>query len=124
VKVLIVDDSSTQRRIVKNTMMSLEQYSGWEFFEAESGLNGAKLFGMHHFDLVFTDWNMDNGNGLDLVKNIRGMNPTVPVVMFTSETSSQNVNEAIRAKVSDYLAKPLTGPALKDKLIELHDEFF
>jgi two-component system chemotaxis response regulator CheY len=120
-KVLVVDDFSTMRRIVKNILRQLG-FSNIE--EAEDG-NGAlvKLRG-DKYGLVVTDWNMPNMTGLDLVKAIRsdGSIKDIPVLMVTAEAKKENVVEAIQAGVNNYIVKPFTAETLKEKLDRIFEK--
>ncbi|MFY9269195.1 MAG: chemotaxis response regulator CheY [Candidatus Manganitrophaceae bacterium] len=114
-KILVVDDMSTMRRIVKNT---LKQLGYVNIEEAEDG-NGAlaKLRG-EPFGFVVSDWNMPNMTGLDLLKAIR-QDPAlaaIPVLMVTAEAKKENVLEAVQAGVSNYIVKPFTAETLKEKI--------
>jgi len=69
-KILIVDDSSTMRRIIGNVVMQLG-FSKENFDEAEDGVKAWKLLSEAHYDVILTDWNMPNMNGLELVKKVK-----------------------------------------------------
>jgi two-component system chemotaxis response regulator CheY len=84
--------------------------------EATDGQKALELFEQKQFDLVFSDWNMPNMNGLELLGEIRKKNSTVPVIMITTEGSKARVESAITLGVSDYLLKPFTPVALRDKV--------
>lgn len=70
-RILIVDDSSTMRRIIGNVVMQLG-FTKDSFDEAEDGVKAWKLLGESRYDVILTDWNMPNMNGLELVKKVRG----------------------------------------------------
>jgi len=112
-KILVVDDSSTMRRIIKNTLTKL----GYEDLEeAEDGADALKK--MAGIELLITDWNMPNMNGLELVKAVRA-NPVfkaVPIIMVTTEAAKAEIVEAIKAGVNNYVVKPFTQEVLKDKI--------
>lgn len=112
-RVLLVDDSGTMRTIQKRCLNKL----GIEdITEADDGVQALQYFTAGQFDIVLTDWNMPNMDGLTLLKEIRQRNATVPVVMITTEAERTRVMEAIQAGISDYLVKPFTPDSLKAKL--------
>jgi len=111
--ILLVDDSSTTRLIAKKTLASLGFDS---VFEAPDGASALKTFTEKPIDVVFTDWNMPVMDGLELLKQIRALDANVPVIMVTTEGSRGKVLEAIQNGVNDYLVKPFTPQALKEKL--------
>ena len=112
-KVLLVDDSGTMRTIQRRCLNKLGVE---DIVEAEDGRRAFEAFRVGGFDIVLSDWNMPNMNGLELLTEIRKVNKTVPVVMITTEAERTRVVTAIQAGVSDYLVKPFTPDALKEKL--------
>ncbi len=116
-KILIVDDSSTMRRIIGNVVMQLG-FAKDDFDEAEDGLKAWKLLGEGHYDIILTDWNMPNMNGLDLVKKIRseGNHQKTPIIMITTEGGKSEVITALKAGVNNYIVKPFNADILKEKL--------
>lgn len=112
-KFMLVDDSSTMRKIQRRT---LEKLGYEDIVEAEDGAKGLSLFGEATPDVVITDWNMPNMNGLELVTAIRENNKTTPIIMVTTEAEKSKVVEAIKAGISDYLIKPFTPEALSAKI--------
>lgn len=110
---MLVDDSSTMRKIQRRT---LEKMGYQEVIEAEDGQQGLQLMESTPPDVVITDWNMPNMNGLELVKAIRSNNKTIPIIMITTEAEKSKVVEAIKAGVSDYLIKPFTPEVLTQKV--------
>jgi two-component system chemotaxis response regulator CheY len=112
-KVLLVDDSGTMRTIQKRC---LNKVGIEDVVEAEDGVQALDLFKKGTYDVVLSDWNMPNMDGLALVKHIRQLNTTIPIVMVTTEAERHRVLEAIQAGVSDYLVKPFTQESLKAKL--------
>lgn len=112
-KILTVDDSSTMRRIIKNT---LNRIGHTDVVEAEHGVDAlAKMAGV---ELVLTDWNMPEMDGLTFVKALRSnaQYNDVPIIMVTTEAAKKEIIEAIKAGVSDYIVKPFTPDTLKEKI--------
>ncbi len=117
-KVLVVDDMSTMRRIVKNVLKQIG-YTSVE--EAPDGQEALKKLKGGGFGLVVTDWNMPVMTGLELLKAIRAdvELKTLPVLMVTAEAQKENIIEAIQAGVSNYVVKPFTAEALLEKLTKV-----
>jgi two-component system chemotaxis response regulator CheY len=117
-KVLVVDDMSTMRRIVKNVLKQLG-YS--DIHEAENGEEGLKKLKTGGFGLVVSDWNMPVMMGIDMLRAIRA-DPELkhlPVLMVTAEAQKENIIEAVQAGVSNYVVKPFTADALLEKLTKI-----
>lgn len=116
-KILIVDDSSTMRRIIGNVVMQLG-FQKEDFDEAEDGVKAWKLLGESQYDIILTDWNMPNMNGLDLVKKVRaeGNHQQTPIIMITTEGGKGEVITALKAGVNNYIVKPFNADILKEKL--------
>lgn len=112
-KVLLVDDSGTMRTIQKRCLNKLGIN---DIVEAEDGRQALDFFEAGTFDVVLSDWNMPNMDGLTLLKEIRTRNKEIPVIMITTEAERARVVTAIQAGVSDYLVKPFTSDGLKEKL--------
>jgi two-component system chemotaxis response regulator CheY len=112
-RVLVADDSSTMRKIILRSLQAVGVPSA---VEAADGVEAVTIFQQQEFDLVLTDWNMPNKSGLEVVKEIRAINPTVPIIMVTTEAEKMRVLDAIHAGVSDYLVKPFTADTLREKL--------
>ena len=115
-KLLVVDDSSTMRRIIKNTLSRL----GYEdVLEGEDGLQGwIALNENPDTGMLITDWNMPEMNGLELVKKVRSDARFVdlPIIMVTTEGGKAEVITALKAGVNNYIVKPFTPQVLKEKL--------
>ncbi|MDD5433995.1 MAG: chemotaxis response regulator CheY [Nitrospira sp.] len=120
-KILVVDDFSTMRRIVKNI---LKQIGFSDIDEAEDGNNALTKLKQDKYDMVVSDWNMPNMTGLDLLKAIRSDNVinNTPVLMVTAEAKKENVMEAIQAGVNNYIVKPFTADTLKDKIEKIFEK--
>ena len=116
-RILIVDDSSTMRRIIGNVVMQLG-FSRDDFDEAEDGVKAWKLLGESKYDIILTDWNMPNMNGLELVKKTRaeGVHIKTPIIMITTEGGKGEVITALKAGVNNYIVKPFNAEVLKEKL--------
>jgi two-component system chemotaxis response regulator CheY len=113
---LIVDDSSTMRRIIINTLTKLGYDS---FLEAGNGREGLDRLAAGPVDLVITDWNMPEMNGIDFVRNLRAteQGKNVPILMVTTNAANDDVSEALRAGVNNYVVKPFTAETLKEKIV-------
>ena len=116
-KILIVDDSSTMRRIITNVILQLG-YKKEEVREAENGQTAWEILNNEEFDVILTDWNMPVMSGLDLVKLIRNEDKfsSLPIIMITTEGGKAEVVTALKAGVNNYIVKPFTADLLKDKL--------
>ncbi len=114
-KVLIVDDFSTMRRIIKNLLRDL---GFTNTFEADDGNTALPMLKEGDFEFVVTDWNMPIMQGIDLLKEIR-KDPKLkhlPVLMVTAEAKREQIIEAAQAGVNGYIVKPFTAGTLKEKL--------
>ncbi|MDA7746369.1 chemotaxis response regulator CheY [Psychromonas sp.] len=114
-KVLIVDDFSTMRRIIKNLLRDL---GFTNTFEADDGNTALPMLKEGGFEFVVTDWNMPIMQGIDLLKEIR-KDPNLkhlPVLMVTAEAKREQIIEAAQAGVNGYIVKPFTAGTLKEKL--------
>ncbi|PCS22004.1 chemotaxis response regulator CheY [Candidatus Enterovibrio escicola] len=114
-KILIVDDFSTMRRIVKNLLRDLG-FSNT--VEADDGLTALPILKKGGIDFVVTDWNMPGMQGIDLLKNIRADDSLkhLPVLMITAEAKREQIVEAAQAGVNGYIVKPFTATTLKEKI--------
>lgn len=114
-KVLVVDDFATMRKIVRNI---LKQIGFENITEAEDGNNALQILKNENIGLVVTDWNMPNMTGLDLLRTIRQDTKTanLPVLMVTAEGLKENVLEAVKAGVNNYVVKPFTAEVLQEKI--------
>ena len=115
-KFLVIDDSSTMRRIVINTLSRLGYSS---ILEAENGIQGWEVLSQNtDINMLITDWNMPEMNGLELVKKVRSDSRfnDLPIIMVTTEGGKAEVITALKAGVNNYIVKPFTPQVLKDKL--------
>jgi len=114
-KILIVDDFATMRRIMKNI---LKQIGFTNIIEADDGTTALAELQKTSVDLIISDWNMPKMTGLDLLKAVRSNDSLkdLPFLMVTAEAQKQNVIDAVQAGVSNYVVKPFTAEAISDKL--------
>ena len=114
---MVVDDSSTMRRIIKNTLNRLGYK---DLLEAADGAEAWELMKAHKDEIgvLITDWNMPNMNGLELVKKVRSQAEfeDIPIIMVTTEGGKAEVITALKAGVNNYIVKPFTPQVLKEKL--------
>lgn len=116
-KILVVDDFSTMRRIIKNLLRDLGFNNT---SEADDGLTALPMLKSGNFDLLVTDWNMPGMQGIDLLKAVRADADenlkNIPVLMVTAEQKKEQIVEAAQAGVNGYIVKPFTALILKEKL--------
>ncbi|MEQ9394085.1 chemotaxis response regulator CheY [Haliea sp.] len=114
-QILVVDDFSTMRRIVKN---QLRELGFSNIREADDGSTALEVLRATHIDFVVTDWNMPGIPGIDLLKTIRADDKlkTIPVLMVTAEAKREQIIEAAQSGVNGYVVKPFTAQALKEKI--------
>ncbi len=119
-KILIVDDFSTMRRIVKNLLRDLGFNNT---VEADDGLTAIPILKKGGIDFVVTDWNMPGMQGIDLLRNIRSDESLkhLPVLMITAEAKREQIVEAAQAGVNGYIVKPFTAGTLKEKLDKIFE---
>ena len=119
-KILVVDDFSTMRRIIKNLLKDLGFAN---IQEADDGSTGLPMLQQGDFDFVVTDWNMPGMQGIDLLKNIRADEELkhLPVLMITAEAKREQIIEAAQAGVNGYIVKPFTAATLKEKLDKIFE---
>ena len=119
-KILIVDDFSTMRRIIKNLLRDL----GFnDTTEADDGQTALPLLKSGKFDFLVTDWNMPGMDGLTLLKTVRADEElkTLPVLMVTAEAKREQIVEAAQAGVNGYVVKPFTAVTLKEKIEKIFE---
>jgi len=115
IKVLVVDDFATMRRIVKNILVQLGYKN---VIEADDGTTAIDILKGEKIDLIISDWNMPKMTGLDLLKNVRA-DPNLtklPFIMVTAEAQQDNIILAVKAKVSQYIVKPFTAETMAEKI--------
>jgi len=116
--VLIVDDFLTMRRIVRKILRDLDFQN---IIEAEDGTVAVDVLNSSKIDLIVSDWNMPKMTGLELLKHVRSQEETkdLPFLMVTAEAQKENIVEAVKAKVSNYIVKPFTAATLEEKLAKI-----
>lgn len=118
-KILVVDDSSTMRRIIINCLKAIGQE---EVIQAEDGVDAEmKLNQNPGVELILTDWNMPNKDGLSFLQSVRANEKYkgIPVVMITTESEKSNVVTALKAGANNYIVKPFSADTLKAKLDQI-----
>jgi two-component system chemotaxis response regulator CheY len=117
-KILVVDDFPTMRRIVRNLLKELG-YGNVD--EAEDGQAGLARLRSGGFEFVISDWNMPNLDGLEMLKQIRADATLshLPVLMVTAESKKENIIAAAQAGASGYVVKPFTAATLEEKLSKI-----
>jgi len=120
-RVLVVDDMPTMRRIVKNQLRQM----GFSQNHIEEAENGAKALlrvqALPQIDFIVSDWNMPEMTGIELLKSVRALPglEKLPFLMVTAEAKQENVVEAIKARVSNYIVKPFSATALEEKILKI-----
>ena len=114
-RILVVDDFATMRRIIRNLLKELG-FNNVD--EAEDGVNALQKLRQGGFDFVISDWNMPNMTGIDLLRSIRAdeLLKELPVLMVTAEAKKENIIAAAQAGASGYVVKPFTAVTLDEKL--------
>ncbi|MDR6936595.1 two-component system, chemotaxis family, response regulator CheY [Luteibacter sp. UNC138MFCol5.1] len=121
-KILVVDDFSTMRRIVRNLLVELG-FTNTLIQEAEDGNAALAMLRSQSFDLVVTDWNMPNMTGIELLRAIRAdaALKALPVLMVTAENNRDQIIAAAQSGVNGYVVKPFTAVTLKEKLDKIFE---
>lgn len=119
-KILIVDDFSTMRRIIKNLLRDLG-FTNTQ--EADDGKTALPMLQGGDFDFLVTDWNMPGMTGIELLKEVRADDRLgeLPVLMVTAEAKRDQIVEAATAGVNGYVVKPFTAAALKEKIEKIFE---
>ena len=114
-RVLIVDDFSTMRRIIKNI---LRQLGFNNIQEADDGTSAWEILTKDQIDFIISDWNMPQMTGIELLRKVRASEEfaDLPFLMVTAEAQQENIIEAVQAKVSNYIVKPFTAETLGEKI--------
>lgn len=119
-KILIVDDFSTMRRIIKNLLRDLG-FTNTQ--EADDGATALPMLQNGNFDFLITDWNMPGMQGIDLLKTVRA-DPNLsalPVLMVTAEAKREQIVEAAQSGVNGYIVKPFTAQTLEEKINKIFE---
>ena len=121
-RILVVDDFSTMRRIVKNI---LKQLGYTNIVEADDGSSAWEVLNREQVDFVISDWNMPTMKGIDLLRKVRGSDDLsdMPFLMVTAEAQQENLVEAVQAKVSNYIVKPFTAEVLGQKMDKILEKY-
>jgi two-component system chemotaxis response regulator CheY len=120
IKILIVDDFATMRRIIKNLLRDL---GFTDTHEADDGTTALPILNNGSFGLLVTDWNMPGMDGLSLLKAVRADAKlrTLPVLMVTAESKREQIVEAAQAGVNGYVVKPFTAVTLEEKIAKIFE---
>ena len=118
IKILVVDDHQTMRQIVRKSLVELG-FSN--VTEAVDGMDALSKLDKDSFGFIISDWNMPNMMGLDFLKAVRSKDTLkgIPFLMVTAEAKKENVFEAAKAGVSQYIVKPFTVAALEEKMTSI-----
>ena len=121
-RILVVDDAQTMRRIIVNL---LRQLGFTNIIEADDGTSAWERMQSEHVDFVVSDWNMPKMTGLDFLKLLRSSEKykATPFIMVTAEGKRENVIAAVQAGVSNYIVKPFNAATLKEKLVKVVGDF-
>ena len=120
IKILVVDDFATMRKVIRNLLKQI----GYEnVVEAENGQIALRTLQSQKIDFVISDWNMPNMSGLELLKAVRADEDLkkTPFLMVTAEALKENVVEAVKAGVNNYIVKPFTAEVLEEKIKKIID---
>lgn len=119
-KILIVDDFSTMRRIIKNLLRDLG-FSNTH--EADDGNTALPILKSGNFDFLVTDWNMPGMTGIDLLRAVRADESmaTLPVLLVTAESKKDQIIMAVEAGVNGYIVKPFNAATLEEKIKKIFD---
>ena len=120
VKILVVDDFSTMRRIIKNLLRDLG-FTNVE--EADDGKTALPILKTGRVDFLGADWNMPGMTGIDLVKTVRADENLshIPILMVTAEAKREQIIAAAQAGVNGYVVKPFTAATLKEKIEKIFE---
>jgi len=120
IKILVVDDFSTMRRIIKNLLRDL---GFTNVDEADDGKTALPILQQGNIEFLITDWNMPGMTGIDLLKTVRA-DPAlshIPVLMVTAEAKREQIIAAAQAGVNGYVVKPFTAAVLKEKIDKIFE---
>lgn len=114
-RILLVDDSSTMRRLIRKI---LRQLGFVNIVEADDGTTAWEMLQKEEIEFIVSDWNMPKMKGIDLLRQVRASEKysEIPFLMVTGEAQEKNVLEAVEAKVSNYIVKPFNEYTLQKKI--------
>jgi two-component system chemotaxis response regulator CheY len=119
-RILVVDDFATMRRIVKNILKQL----GYEnILEADDGASALEVLKREKIQFIISDWNMPQMSGIELLKTVRATEEwkDLPFLMVTAEGQKENVIEAVKNRVNNYIVKPFTPETLMEKINKIFE---
>jgi len=118
-RILVVDDFSTMRKIIKNILRQLELTN---VVEADDGTTAWEVLNRDNIDFIVSDWNMPKMSGIELLRKVRASEEyaATPFLMVTAEAQQENIIEAVQAKVSNYIVKPFTPETLAQKIDKIY----
>jgi two-component system chemotaxis response regulator CheY len=119
-RILVVDDFSTMRRIIKNILRQLGYNN---IVEADDGTTAWEILNKDKIDFVVSDWNMPQMTGIELLRKVRSSEEfaDMPFLMVTAEAQQENIIEAVQAKVSNYIVKPFTAETMGQKIDKIFE---
>ena len=121
IKILVVDDFATMRKVLRNLL----KQGGYEnIVEAADGIAALQIIKNEKIDFIISDWNMPNMSGLDLLKTVRADKEVsdTPFLMVTAETLPERVISAVKAGASSYITKPFTADVLNEKIAKIMEK--
>lgn len=116
VKILVVDDSPTMRRII---IGNLSRLGHADVVEGDNGRSGLEQLDRGGVDLIITDWDMPEMDGIAFARAVRSRGATMPILMVTTHAATQDIVQALEAGVSTYVVKPFTQESLREKIDSL-----
>ncbi|MCK5520812.1 MAG: response regulator [Candidatus Marinimicrobia bacterium] len=118
--ILIVDDSSTVRSVLKKTL-DLAQIPAGEIFEAENGRDALQILDDNWIDLVFADINMPIMGGIEMVEKMEenGLMKTIPVIVVTTEGSQTRIQQLKKIGIKGYIRKPFTPESVRNEVLRI-----
>lgn len=121
IKILVVDDFPTMRRIIRNLLKELEFVN---VDEAEDGAIGLEKLKAGNYGFVVSDWNMPNMDGLAMLQAIRADSSMakLPVLMVTAEAKKENIIAAAQSGANGYVVKPFTAITLEEKITKIFEK--
>lgn len=120
-KVLVIEDSSTMRSLIVTTV---EDLKGFETVEVKNGIEALKMLPTQKFDLIITDINMPNINGLEVVSFVKGhpQYQMIPMIIVSTEQGEKEIQKGLSLGASDYLTKPFHPENLKKVIQKVMSE--